>query len=107
MAPHDEVVAGGMVQSSLTGTPAQARVTARVLAEPGKAYAIYVLGGNKSELSVHLPPGRYLAEWVDTKTGSVAKSERFEHTGGPRPLVSPAYGEDVALRIRATNDPGR
>jgi hypothetical protein len=31
----------------------------------------------------------------------VDKVEDFEHNGGKRPLVSPAYEEDIALRIKA------
>jgi hypothetical protein len=100
MAPHNEVLEGGTVQSPLTGVPAQARVTARVLAEPGKSYAIYLLGGEKAQLSVNLPRGSYAAEWVDTKTGGIALSEQFEHGGGTRPLASPPYRHDISLRIR-------
>ena len=101
MAPHNEVVAGGTVRSSLSGVPAQAKVTARVLAEPGKAYAVYVLGGKSAELVVTLPAGKYLSEWIDTKTGRAVRAEQFEHGGGTRTLASPPYEEDIALRILA------
>ena len=55
----------------------------------------------KAELSLDLPKGKYKAEWVNTKTGAVDTAEDFDHDGGPRTLVSPAYEEDVALRIKA------
>ena len=101
MAAHNEVVEGGTVRASLSGAPAQAKVTARVLAEPGKAYAVYVLGGNGAELAVSLPVGTYQADWVDTRTGKIAGAEQFEHTGGTRLLTTPQYTEDIALRILA------
>ena len=78
-----------------------AKATARALAEPGKAYAAYVKGGMRAELSLDLPRGAYKAEWVNTKTGAVDKAEDFDHDGGVRKLISPAYEEDIALRIKA------
>ncbi len=101
MAPHNDAIEGGTVTAALSGVPAQARITARVLAEPGKNYAVYLLGGKAAELAVRLPAGSYLAEWIDTKTGKVAATERFEHAGGPRTLKSPPYSEDIALKILA------
>jgi hypothetical protein len=74
-------------------------VTARVLADPGKAYAVYVLGGNAAELSLKLPAGTYRAEWINTRTGAITATERFDHAGGTRNLTSPPYKEDIALRI--------
>jgi hypothetical protein len=99
MEPHNDVVAGGKVVATLEGSPAQTRVTARVLAQPGTAYAAYVRGGSSAELQMVLPAGSYRAEWVDTKTGAIALRETFDHTGGARKLVSPPYSEDIALRL--------
>jgi len=70
-------------------------------AEPGIAYAVYVLGGNAAELLVKLRAGKYLAEWIDTKTGKISGAEQFEHTGGIKNLPAPQYKEDIALRLRA------
>ena len=72
-----------------------------VLAEPGRQYAVYVHGGTKADLTLDLPKGDYAAEWVDTKTGGVAKAAALAHPGGPAVLASPEYAEDIALRIRA------
>jgi hypothetical protein len=72
----------------------------QVLAEPGRAYAIYLKGGRQADLVLDLPAGSYGAEWIDTKTESVAKAEQFEHGGGSRTLASPAYSEDIALRVQ-------
>ncbi len=96
---------------------APAGATVQILAEPGKQYAAYVHHGRvltgrgakysvdaapqNAQLSLDLPAGRYRAEWIDTKTGKTAKREDFSHKGGPRPLASPAYSEDIALRLRA------
>jgi hypothetical protein len=51
--------------------------------------------------TLDLPEGLYRAEWIDTRTGEVAKSEDLEHSGGPRTVVSPPFEEDVALAVRA------
>jgi hypothetical protein len=104
MAPADRVVKGGQVRAPLEGAPAAARVTVRALAEAGKAYAVHVNGGGQTELVLDLPAGDYRAEWVSTKTGKVEKAEGFAHPGGDRRLASPAYAEDIALRVRRTPD---
>jgi len=79
---------------SSTGGP-----TARALAEPGRAYAIYVHGGTRAELALELPAGSYKAEWLNTKSGQIEKAETFSHTGANRTVSSPIYSEDVALRV--------
>jgi hypothetical protein len=81
---------------------APAKTTVRTLAEAGKAYAIYINGGTQAELALELPVGAYHGEWLNTKTGTVDKRELFEHAGGARTLVSPAYSEDIALRVTRT-----
>ena len=70
------------------------------LAQPTKAYAVYVDGGGpQTRLVVKAPAGGYHAVWINTRTGRVDKSETVVHAGGELPLVSPAYSEDVALRL--------
>jgi hypothetical protein len=71
-----------------------------VLAEPGKAYAIYVRGGSRIGLTLDLPAGSYRAEWVNTRTGKVEKGEDVRSTGSACALTSPDYSEDIALRVR-------
>ena len=88
MAPAKGVVVGGVPD----------KATVRVLAEAGKAYAVYVRGGAKAELELDLPAGSYKAEWVNTKTGETDK-ETITHAGGRRKIASPAYQEDIALRV--------
>lgn len=86
-------------------THAPAGGTARALTEPGKAYAIYVRapkdqkGAGSASLEIELPGGRYAAEWLDTKRGTVEAREEIEHKTGVRRFESPAFTEDIALRI--------
>jgi len=89
------------------------------LVEPGRACAIYIrvpvpkrpkkitdyLRDNVvATISVGMPRGQYQADWVDTKTGETAKTESFSHAGGRRDLVSPAFANDIALRIVRSSD---
>ncbi len=76
------------------------KATARLLAEPGRVYAVYVRGGTHAELALELAAGTWRAEWVDTKTGKVAKAEDFTHAGGTRKLEAPPYRDDIALRVK-------
>ena len=55
----------------------------------------------ETKLEIELPAGKYVAEWVDTKLGTVARSETFDHAGGARRLEAPTYEEDIALRVKA------
>ena len=102
MKPDNSVLQGGRVTAALAGNPPEARVRARALVEPGKAYAVYVRGGTRAELALDLPAGSYRAEWVDTKTGEAAKAAEFEHGGGKKLLASPEYADDIALRVSRT-----
>jgi hypothetical protein len=89
MAPSNGVILGGLPGG----------VPARALVEPGRQYAIYLNGGSQANLQVDLPAGAYRADWVNTKTGDVDRSETFDHAGGARTVSSPAYSGDIALRI--------
>jgi hypothetical protein len=100
MAPSPAAIKEGSITVPLAGTPAEAKATTRVLAEAGRAYAIYVKGGSEARLGIDLPAGFYRAEWVNTKTGNIDKAEDFDHGGGVKSLGSPAYAEDIALRVK-------
>jgi hypothetical protein len=105
MAPQQKVVAGGV--------PAGA--SARVLAEPGKAYAIYLHHGREVKdakpkyqvdgarrtcvLALDLPAGAYDVGWLNTKTGEFDNRDVLVHRGGQALLPSPEYSEDIVLRI--------
>jgi len=101
MAPNDAALKRSHITvSQAGGTPVvAAKATVRVLAEAGKAYAIYVHGGTRAELALELPAGSYKTAWLNTKTAAVEKTETFDHTGGTRSLASPVYSEDIALRV--------
>ena len=87
------------------------------LVQPGQAYAVYLhvpLPNKPKELNQHLrqgirarvalalPAGHYTGQWIDTKTGAVARSESFQHGGGDRELASPRFDNDIALRVVRT-----
>lgn len=91
MKPDEAVVKGGL--------PAKGR--ARVLSEPGRQYAVYLFGGPEAKLSLALPVGTYVAEWVSPVTGKVVKSEAVTATGATTELASPRYEADIALRVVA------
>ncbi len=89
-------------------------LAARALAEPGKAYAIYlhvplaekpkkieeVLRERvEGELTLELPAGAYRVEWIDTQTGKAVRAESIDHAGGARKLASPVFANDIALRM--------
>jgi len=85
---------------SVVRTKLPPKVTARALVEPGKQYAVYLRGEGIKTLTLALSPGRYRAEWIDTKIGAVEEGETFEQKAETKTLAVPAYREDVALRIR-------
>ena len=53
---------------------------------------------------IELPAGSWKADWLNTKTGAVDKTESFAHGGGRRRLDSPKFIEDIALGIRRIAD---
>lgn len=88
------------------------------LAAQGKAYALYLHHGEirkeqkatryvvdatprTTQVEIELPAGGYRVDWIDTKTGELAKQERFSHKGGVHSLASPQYTEDIAVRVQA------
>ena len=102
MNPEPAVVAGGV--------PAGHRAYA--LAEPGRAYAIYVgrdprdknapTGPLSPTLQLRLPAGEYAAEWVNPRTGQVDRRDTVRAAGELTPLTAPAFEQDLALRLRRT-----
>ncbi|HEX7897451.1 MAG TPA: LamG-like jellyroll fold domain-containing protein [Planctomycetota bacterium] len=94
MAPDNGALQGGVPSGA----------TARCLAQAGEQYALYLSGaGTQANLVLNLPAANYRAEWVNTKTGAVDKAEDVAHGGGSRTLASPAYTQDIALRVRRTS----
>lgn len=97
--------------SALEIVTLDARTSARMLAEVGKAYAIYLGPKNPREavkekalnrsatLALVLPAGRYRSEWVNPLTGKTELAEDHRHSGGRLVLHSPPYRDDIALKI--------
>jgi hypothetical protein len=90
---------------------------AYVLAEPGKAYAIYFTPSPEQKkapagapadetqspraavISLEMPEGRFRAEWVNPITGNIDKRESVRSKNGFVVLTSPSYREDMALKL--------
>ena len=106
MKPADDLVRSGRRED----------VSIRVLAEPGRQYAIYLhnspapawkdkdrirTGEFRTDVELDAPAGTYRAEWIEPATGRVLRDETRPHTGGALPLRSPTYTQDAALRLTA------
>ncbi len=70
-----------------------------VLAQEGKAYAVYLRFGHKSTITMDILEGTYRAEWHNTQNGIIDKERKIKHSGGDLRLVSPEFDHDIALRI--------
>ena len=87
-------------------------ITATMLAEPGKQYAIYLRraqaeGKQKPEktrnarpvkFTMDLPEGEFDVTWLDPVTGT-AHGDPPVHVKGTITLMSPDFGQDIALRL--------
>jgi hypothetical protein len=105
MVPNESVIKERQIRG-LDSQP-EAMATVSALVQVGAAYAIHINGGIQAKLVLDLPAGTYQIEWINTKTGKVDLGETASHAGGNRTLVSPAYLEDIALRVKRVNDAGR
>ena len=56
-------------------------------------------GAYRDSIVFDLPPGRYVAEWIDPESGLVVSKDRFRHYGGHVTLDTPLYVVDTALRV--------
>ena len=70
-----------------------------ILAETGKQYAIYWMGGKQINAEFNLPKGDYSLEWLNPLNGKIEKQKKLNHPGGKTILNSPVYQEDMALKI--------
>jgi hypothetical protein len=90
-----------MVPAGEIVTSAPRGATVRVLADHGRSYAIYMLGGPPQPLRLDIAAGAYRVEWIDTQDGAVRRRQRLDHAGGPTALSPPPYEQDIALAIEA------
>lgn len=82
----------------ISGVPDGGRV--RVLANRGNEYALYVRGGTSAELTLKLPRGKYVTQWVHPQNGKMESQVQLEATDAPSRVKSPPYEHDIALAIR-------
>jgi len=99
MKPDPGIVKGGRITPPAGKRPIDLDTAVNVLADRGRAYAIYIGRGTQAQLILEVPAGKYTAEWIDTTTGLVVKAEAMEHLGGNMQWTSPVYEEDIALRL--------
>jgi hypothetical protein len=85
--------------SSLISKGSLLHAEARVLAEPGKQYAVYIYGTLPPSFELMLPEGKYILSWMDTKTGKYKNKEVIQSSNGKAAISSPSYISDIALRI--------
>ncbi len=64
-----------------------------------KKKGVYVWGASGTKLVLDLPEGDWRTEWTDPVTGVTTTAPSFRHAGGPRDIETPAYGQDIALRL--------
>lgn len=75
------------------------------LEDSGAQYALYLCVEEDARvpesvsLQLDLPAGSYHLQWLNTLTGDLLPVETLTHAGGSLRMVSPPFGEDLALRI--------
>jgi hypothetical protein len=72
--------------------------TCQVLAEKGNQYAIYIFGKGPFNLRLAIPSGEYDVTFLDPLTLASEAPQRHS-SDGHLGLTTPAYAEDVAIRI--------
>jgi hypothetical protein len=55
--------------------------------------------GKPLDVRLDLPSGDYRAEWLEPSSGKIPAVEKFQHAGGEKVLVVPAFSEDMALKL--------
>ncbi len=86
--------------NSVIRSVAPSTASARALIDPDKAMAIFVRGGGASTVvTVDLPAGSWIGEWIDTKSGRTVRETTIDG-GEVRALAAPDYQTDIALRLR-------
>ncbi len=108
-----------MAPASGLVTKCDPRLSCSVLAEAGKAYAVYLhvplpakpgnLGERKrkaieAQLAIEVTKGTYRIEWRDTKEGKLAGEASITHGGGALELLSPSFDDDIALSLVSMED---
>lgn len=75
----------------------------QALGNESEVVAIYLqnkdTASSSSEIEINLQSGSYSLTWVDTRSGGETVAAIKNHKGGWMRIASPAYSEDIALRI--------
>ena len=72
------------------------------LSEEGKQYAIFLRNSEGKTLHVNLPPGEYIANWLEPVQGTTVEIAKFAHSGGVKAFQVPnGFTKGVALRVVA------
>lgn len=69
------------------------------LVEPGKQYALYFHGAPGEEISLDLPKGNYVGEWISVTSGKTVRELGMESTGPETIILVPQNQPELALRI--------
>jgi hypothetical protein len=107
MAPDAEVLASSLPDGA----------SARVLAQPGKAYLVYIHYGRvvkegkppyrvdasprRISLALDVPPGVWRCRWLNPKMSRVEREFTARRAGGALKLETPEHSEDIALVMLA------
>jgi hypothetical protein len=78
------------------------RKNIQVLAEFGKQYGLYTFGKGPHTIELSIPPGNYSVEFMNPLTGEYEPSRDLT-SDGKMLITSPAYEEDLAVRIFSVN----
>jgi hypothetical protein len=60
---------------------------------------VYFYGTLPSSFELHLPHGKYVLSWMDTKTGEYKNKKVVSIANGKVTVSPPAYADDIALKI--------
>ena len=83
---------------------------AYMLKDPDITYAIYLKGGANMRIStllLEVSAGRFQTEWLNPRTGDSDRQPVFDHPGGVLKLQTPAYSEDLAIKLVRVGEPAK
>jgi hypothetical protein len=91
------------VSNEIVRLNGQENTTIQGLAGEGKVIALYLSRKDTTSagslLEINLPAGSYNLTWIDTKTAGETVSNVNNHASGWTTISSPAYIEDIALKV--------
>jgi hypothetical protein len=70
-----------------------------ILALKGYEYAIYLENSSLRELTLQLPDGEYMVEWINPLNGEIFRTDNLTALIDPVSLACPEFQEDLAIRI--------